>query len=108
MVTTYFKLKALLLNFVKSENQNITLYIKIRCNLGLKATQTHSEFTSVAGNDVPTYSTVTKWIREFKDGGESIEDAPWIGRPITELTDINIWMVPKVIDVVPYYTYDEI
>ena len=83
------------------------LHIKMKYNLGLKATQTHSEFTSVVGN-VPTHSTVVKWISEFKDSGESIEDAPWIGRPITELTDINIWMVPKVIDVVPYYTYDEI
>ena len=34
-------------------------------------------------NGALKYATVCKWVRRFNDGRESIENDPWVGRPVS-------------------------
>ncbi|CAF5079372.1 unnamed protein product, partial [Rotaria sp. Silwood1] len=65
-------------------------YIKTRWLLGLNATQIHDELTTANGQDVVSYCTVTRWIEQFSNERESVEDNPRSGRPIAIITQQNI------------------
>ena len=62
----------------------------MRFKLGCDATSIHNDFVVVYGHQAPSYSTITKWIREFKGGRTNVEDNPRSGAPITGLTEANI------------------
>lgn len=51
----------------------------------------------VYGDSTPAYSTVAKWVGEFKRGRESLEDDPRSGRPATAVTEENISKVEKLV-----------
>lgn len=87
---------------------NVRYYIQIRFKLGCDAKSIHNDFLIVYGNQAPSYSTITKWIREFKGGRTNVEDKPRSGAPKTGLTEANIESVRSIIDNNPYITYDEI
>ena len=87
---------------------NIRFYIQMRFKLGCDATSIHNDFVSVYGDQAPAYSTITKWIREFKGGRTNLEDEPRSGAPITGPTAANIEVVRVLIENNPYLTYDEL
>ena len=62
----------------------------------------------VYGNGALKYATVCKWVRCFNDGRESIENGPWIGRPVSVLTEKNVATVKTLIEEDPRYTVQEI
>lgn len=83
-------------------------YIKIRSKLGIKPVAIHQELVLALGDGAPHYTTVTRWVNEFKEGRESVEDRERIGRPVTESTKVNIDRVQAIIKENPHATYDQI
>ena len=90
------------------ENLHIRYYIKMRIKLGNDATSIHNDFKSVKGSLATSYSTVLKCVNHFKNGLETLNDAPRIGHTITATIDSNIQLVRDVILDNPYCSYDEI
>lgn len=53
---------------------------------GLSATDIHNEMKDGLKDSAPSFSTVDKWVREFKCGRTSVKDAPRSGRPKSATT----------------------
>ena len=104
----FILLKPTLKKFKKMENLNIRYYIQMRVKLGCDAISIHKDFKIVKGDQAPSYSTICKWVKYFKAGGENLKDRERSGRPITATIDSNIELVRNVIEDNPYITYDEI
>ena len=49
-------------------------YILTRYKLGLNAAAISNELDAAWGQDAPSYSTVQRWVKYFREGGESLED----------------------------------
>ena len=62
----------------------------------------------VYGNGALKYATVCKWVCCFNDGRESIENDPWVGRPVTILTEENVATMKTLIEEDAHYTVQEI
>ena len=60
------------------------------------------------GNGALKYATVCKWIHRFNDGRESIENDPWVGRPVSVLSEKNVATVKTLIEEDTHYTLQEI
>ncbi len=58
--------------------------------------------------NAPSYSTVVRWAKRFREGREDVNDEPRSDRPISKLTDTNIELVRQVINNDPHSTYDDI
>ena len=80
----------------------------MRLKLGFDPTSIHADFTSVLGDQAPSYSTVTRWVARFKEGREHFLDNKRVGRPRIAITQANINLVRVVIKVNPFSTYDDI
>ena len=63
---------------------------------------------SVFGDQGPSYNTVAKWSRWFREEREDIQDQPRPGRPVTETTTEHIEETRCLIDGDPPLTIDEI
>ena len=68
----------------------------------------HEELATALGPDAPAYWTVAKWAERFREGREDVNDDLRLGRPVSELTDVNIELVRQVITNDPHSTYDDI
>ena len=53
--------------------------IKFFTRKGLNATEINKELDSVYKDETPSYSTVAKWVAEFKEPEYGFEDLPWTG-----------------------------
>ncbi len=76
--------------------------------LGVYPKTIHEELTTALGPNAPSYQTVARWAKRFREGREDVDDDPRSGRPISELTDENIELVRQVINNDPHSTYDDI
>ena len=65
-------------------------YCKIRAQLGFPSTEIHADLQKVYGNGALKCAAVYKWVCRFNDGWESIENDPWVGRPVSVLTCVNV------------------
>ncbi|CAF1396403.1 unnamed protein product, partial [Rotaria sp. Silwood1] len=83
-------------------------YIKIRAILGIDSKTIFDELTEALGPDAPSYPTVRRWAKRFREGRDDVTDDPRSGRPISVLTDENVERVRQVIEDDPYSTYDDI
>ena len=83
-------------------------YCKIRAQLGFPPTEIHADLQKVYGNGALKYATVCKWVPCFNDGRESIETDPWVGRPVSVLTEKNVATVKTLIEEDACYTMQEI
>ena len=80
----------------------------MRVKLGNNAISIHNEFKIVKVDQAPSYSTIQRWVKHFKEGKQQLKDKARSGRPITATTRTNIELVRNVIDDNPYCSYDEI
>ena len=74
------------------------VYCKIRAQLGFPPTEIHADLQKVYGNGALKYATVCRWLHHFNDGRESIENDPWVGRPVSVLTEKNVATVKTLIE----------
>ena len=84
------------------------VYCKIRAQRGFPPTEIHADFYKVYRNGALKYATVSKWVRQFNDGRESIENDPWVGRPVSVLTEKNVATVKTLIEEDARYNVQEI
>ncbi|XP_054165744.1 histone-lysine N-methyltransferase SETMAR-like [Oppia nitens] len=68
----------------------------------------HQRINTVLGHNTVGFSTVTKWVREFKRGRQSLEDTPKQGRPVSVNTPENAAIVEDIIRADPSVTYHEL
>src|ERR1700678_2683907 len=90
------------------DNEYDRYYIKIRTLLGIDPKTTHEELATALGPNAPSYSTVARWAKRFREGREDVNDEPRSGRPVSVLTGENIELVRQVIIDDPHATYDDI
>lgn len=65
---------------------------------GMSAMAIHENLVTVWDEDAPGFSTVKRWVKDFKDGTRSsLEDLPRSGRPATARTTENISTVQSLI-----------
>ena len=84
------------------------VYCKIRAQLGFPPTEIHADLKKVYGNSALKYATDCKWVRRFNDGRESFENYPWVGRPVSVLTEKNVATGKTLIEEDAHYTMQEI
>ncbi|CAF0947809.1 unnamed protein product [Rotaria sordida] len=70
--------------------ENYRFYIKVRTALNIQSKLIHDELYSVFSDQAPSYNTVAKWSRWFREGREDVEDQPRLDRSVTETTSENI------------------
>ena len=58
----------------------------------------HNEMSQTLGHEAPSYSTVKKWIKNFKCGDLSIQNHAIPGRPADRITDELIRIIKAKID----------
>lgn len=78
----------------KIEHRAVIKYLNKK---GLPPKDIHQDMVSTLGESAPSYSSVKKWVAEFKRGRESIKDDPRSGRPTSSTTKENI---DKICDLV--------
>jgi transposase len=61
------------------EKIEIRAVIKYPCKKGISSKEIHEYFIDTLGKESPSYSTVKKWVAEFKRGREEIreDERPW-------------------------------
>ena len=72
------------------------VYCKIRAQLRFPPTEINADLQKVYGNGALKYAIVCKWVRRF--GRESIENDPWVGRPVSVLREKNVATVKMLIE----------
>ena len=71
--------------------------IKYLLKKGMSPKEIHEDMVDTLGDDSPAYSTVKKWVAEFKRGRESVEDDARSGRPRTSTSDVQIDAVRNMV-----------
>ena len=68
-------------------------YRKIGTILEIDPKTIHEELVTVLGPSVPSYTTVTRWIKRFRQEREDVNDHPRSASPLSQFTDENIQLV---------------
>ena len=84
------------------------VYYKIQAQLGFPPTDIHADLRNVYENGALKYATVCKWVCQFNDGRESVENDPRVGRLVSVLTEKNVATVKILIEEDASYTMQEI
>ena len=88
--------------------EHIRAYIKVRTALNMQPKSIFDDLCTALRDQAPSYNTVVRWSKLFREGREEVEDEPRPGGPVTETTSDNIEKVRHLIDNDPYLTIDEI
>ncbi len=83
-------------------------YILVSHKLGKTPTVIWNDLDLAYGTSAPSYRTVCRWVEQFEEGRNEIEDMPRSGRPITATSTENIEIVRQLIQANPYISYAEI
>ena len=78
-------------------NEQIRHYIFMRHKLGDTATQIHDQFLQVYQDNVPSYSSITNWIRQLRSGRDHLEDCARSGRSSETVNEQSIEKVRSTI-----------
>ena len=68
----------------------------------------HEQLVIALGPSAPSYTTVTRWAKRFRQGTEDVNDGSRSASPVFEFTGENIQLVRQVISNDLHSTYDEI
>lgn len=83
-------------------------YSYTRFKLGVGPTEIHKELEKVYGCDCPGYSSVCRWVKDFKSGSVSFTDKDKSGRPRSSRTENNVQEITEFISENPHYTVREL
>ncbi|XP_061193207.1 histone-lysine N-methyltransferase SETMAR-like [Saccostrea echinata] len=77
-----------------STTAEIRSHIKACAKLKKSAMETFEEVHNIYGDQQPSYRTVSRWLKKFKDERESVKDDVRSGRPKTPQRKFNnkVWM----------------
>ena len=53
----------------------------------------HEELVTALGPSASSYTTVTRWAKDVRQGREDVNDHPRSASPLSELTDENIQLL---------------
>ncbi|GFS01938.1 transposase [Elysia marginata] len=88
--------------------ENMRFYIFMRCKLLESAKLIHETLQTFCGDCACSYQTVCSWVKEFKEGKESLPDCPRPGRPKSCVNEQNIASIKKDIDKDPHTSVREL
>ena len=80
------------------QKTEIRSYIKYRIRLNVDSKQIFNELCGIYGPQTISMRTIFRWVKAFKAGKFSVEDATSPGRPKTSVTKANIADVKIVIE----------
>ena len=80
------------------KSEEIRVYIKNRSKLGITSKEIFEELCTVYGQNEVSYSTVTRWVKKFKTGIETVKDGARPGRSRDAATDNTIKKVLEVVN----------
>ena len=83
-------------------------YRKIRTILEIDPKTIHEELVTALESSAPLYTTVTRWVKRFREGRKDINDDPRPSSPISQFTGENTELVRQTISNDPHSTYYEI
>ncbi|CAF0925819.1 unnamed protein product [Rotaria sordida] len=66
------------------------------------------KLTTALGSDAPSYRTVKRWAKHFREGREDVSNDYRSDRPVPVLTDENIECIRQIIEDDPHSTYNDI
>ena len=72
-------------------------YIKIECQRNKTAKEIFSTLQEACGIYALSYSTVTRWVNEFKNGRECVQDAHRAGRTVTATDSYNTEQLKRLL-----------
>ena len=78
-------------------NVEYRVVIKFFIRKSLNAIEISKELDSVYKDDAPSYSTIAKWVAEFKEPERGFKDSPRTSRPSSITTDENIEAVEQIV-----------
>lgn len=76
--------------------------------IGLDSHQCHERLSTAFPDTAPSFSTVSRWYREFRRGRDSLDDETRTGRPATSTTPEMIASVQRMVEADRRVTYKEI
>ena len=79
-------------------------YIKAHFKLGLSVKSTNDEICVVYGDKQILFSTVYRWFTKFSSSPESVQDAPYSGRPRSAVTISIITKIKSIIEKDAHFT----
>ena len=90
------------------DNELNRFYIKIRPILEIDLKTIHEELVTALGPSAPSSTTVTRWIKRFRQEREDVNNDLRSASLLSKSTGENIQLVQQVINNDPHSTYDEI
>ena len=79
-------------------------YIRNRTLLGVSLKEIYEELKYVHKNVTVSMSTICRWMKKFKSGNFSFENAPYSGRSKSAMTKMNVDAVKSMITEDARYT----
>ncbi|CAF1137798.1 unnamed protein product [Rotaria sordida] len=83
-------------------------YIKVRTGLNIEAITIHDELSTVFGDEVSFFRTVTRWPQWIHEDQQEIEDEERPDRSVNEITAENIEQVDSIINNHSHVTIEEL
>ena len=83
-------------------------YIKIEAKRGKSAIEIQKALEEVGSDFVLPYSSITRWVRQFNNGRNTISNKHLCGRPLSAKTGENVENVAKLLNDDRRYSCDEI
>ena len=93
---------------VSKNKMKLRTYIRNRTLLGISFKGIYEELKTVHGNVTVSMSTIFRWMKKFKSGNLSVENAPYSGRPKSAMTKMNVDAVKSMVTEDARYTVFDI
>ena len=78
----------------KKESRAVIKYLHKK---GMKPKEIHDDMVKTLGEDSLCYSTVKKWVADFKQDRESTDDDAWTGRPKSATIDAQVEGIHRMV-----------
>ena len=93
--------------FSLTRDKQVT-YIKVDARLGKSAIEIQKALKEVGSEFVLPYSSITRWVRQFNNGRNTVSYKHLCGRPLSAKTGENVENVAKLLNEDRIYSCDEI